>query len=108
MFQRKDLEQKLIEKALKDEAFRKQLIENPEVAIEQEMGMKIPEPMKINILEEDPQTIYLVLPYVPSSETPVELSETELLQVAGAIFPPCVGDSHHNPTFNCTIPRITC
>jgi len=83
MFQRKDLDQKLIEKALKNEAFREQLLENPEVAIEQEMGMKIPEPMKIKIVEEDPQTIYLVLPYVPASETQVELSETELQEIAG-------------------------
>ena len=83
MFQRKDIEQKLIEKALKDEAFRKQLIGNTEVAIEQETGMKIPESMNIKIVEEDPKTIYLVLPYVPATETQVELSEIELQEVAG-------------------------
>ena len=90
MFQRKDLEQMLIEKALKNEDFRKQLIENTKVTIEQEMGMKIPEPMKIKIVEEDPQTIYLVLPYVPAGETQVELSEIELQDVAGGTgFPIC-------------------
>ncbi len=83
MFQRKDLEQKLIEKALKDEAFRKQLLDNPKVVVEQEIGMKISESTKIIIVEEDPQTIYLVLPYVPARETQVELSETELQEVAG-------------------------
>ena len=51
MNQRQQLEQQLIEKAMKDESFRKQLIENPGAAIEAETGMKIPETMKIKVLE---------------------------------------------------------
>ena len=43
MDQRKQLEQQLIEKAMKDETFRKRLIENPGAAIAAETGWKIPE-----------------------------------------------------------------
>ena len=103
MLQRKDLEQKLIEKAMKDEAFRKQLIDNPKAVIEQESGMKILESTKIKIVEEDPQTIYLVLPCVPARATQVELSEIELQDVAGGlIWPPRI------VTFTCTIDVETC
>jgi hypothetical protein len=88
MNQRQQLEQKLIEKATKDESFRKQLIENPSAAIENETGMKIPEGMKIIVLEENPQTVYLMLPQVNNQETEMELSESELESVAGARYFP--------------------
>ena len=91
MNQRQQLEQLLIEKAMKDDSFRKQLIENPIAAIEAEMGMKIPETMKIIVLEEDPQTVYLVLPQVYNQETEMELSESELESVAGARYFPGKG-----------------
>jgi hypothetical protein len=86
--QRELFEQKLIEKAMKDVSFRQQLIENPIAAIEAETGMKITETMKIIVLEEDPQTVYLVLPQVYNQETEMELSESELESVAGARFFP--------------------
>ena len=47
MNQRQQLEQLLIEKAMKDESFRNQLIENPGAAIEAETGINIQETMKI-------------------------------------------------------------
>ncbi len=40
--QRKQLEEIIIYKAMKDEAFRKNLLENPKTAIEEETGIKIP------------------------------------------------------------------
>ena len=94
MIQKKELEEKLIVKALKNEAFRKQLIDNPKVIIEQEMRMKIPESILIKIVEEDPQTIYLVLPYVPEREEGTELSEIEMENVAGGFstWPYCTQD----------------
>ena len=88
MIQKKDLEQKLIEKALKDESFRKQLLVNTKDTIEIELGMKIPGFLKIKIVEEDPQTVYLVLPPVPSRTTVIELSDIELEAVAGGVVPP--------------------
>ena len=83
MNQRQQLEQKLIEKAMKDESFRKQLIENPTSVIESETGIKIPETMKIKVLEEDPSTVYLVLPQMRSRNAEMELTEAELTSVSG-------------------------
>jgi len=65
MNQRQQLEQQLIEKAIKDESIRKQLIENPDDVIEAETGMYIPETIKIKVLEEDPKTVYLILQFIP-------------------------------------------
>jgi hypothetical protein len=83
MTQRQQFEQRLIEKAMKDESFRKYLIENPDAAIEAETGIKTPETMKIIVLEEDPQTVYLVLPPNSFANDILELSDAELEAVAG-------------------------
>ena len=83
MNQRQQIEQHLIERAMKDETFRKQLIENPGTAIETETGIKIPETMKIKVLEEDQQTVYLILPQNSARNDEIELSESELEKVAG-------------------------
>jgi hypothetical protein len=83
MDQRYQLEQSLIERSMKDESFRKQLIENPGAAIEAETGIKIPETMSIKVLEEDPKTVYLILPAKPIENADLELSEAELESVAG-------------------------
>jgi hypothetical protein len=86
MNQRQQLEQQLIEKAMKDEAFRKQLIENPGAAIEAETGMKIPEYITFKVLEEDPTTVYLVLPHIPAMDAEMELNEAELETIAGGAW----------------------
>ncbi len=57
-----------------DESFRKQLIENPKEVIEAEFGWKISKAVKINVLEEDTQTVYLVLPQVPLPDSETELT----------------------------------
>ena len=82
---RQQIEQQLIEKAMKDESFRKQLIENPGAAIEAELGMKIPGTMNIKVLEEDPKTFFLVLPYTHRNNPQMELTEAELKSVSGGI-----------------------
>ncbi len=81
--QRNQLQNKLIEKALKDDSFRKALVTSPKETLEAEYKMKIPEHFKIQVLEEDANTIYLVLPSQAHFEKSEELSEAELQQVAG-------------------------
>ena len=81
--QRKQLEEKLIAKAMKDENFRKNLLENPQAAIEEETGIKLPEAINLKVVEENPSTFYLILPPKINSETEDELSEAELEMVSG-------------------------
>ncbi len=80
---RKQLEEKLIARAMKDETFRKMLLENPKAAIEEETGIKTPGAVNLHVVEEDPSTFYLVLPPKTKPETEDELSEAELEMVAG-------------------------
>ena len=80
---RQQLEQALIEKAMNDEAFRKELIANPKEIIEKEIGMKLPEAFNVKVLEEDAQSFYLVLPNKVEPGTEDELSEEELNMVSG-------------------------
>jgi len=86
MNQRQQLEQQLIEKAMKDQSFRSLLLENPFYAIEAETGMKMPETMKIKVLEEDQHTVYLVIPCITSVDNEIELSEAELRAVSGGYY----------------------
>lgn len=83
MNQRKEIEPVLIGMAMKDMAFRKRLLENPGEVIKNEMGAKIPDTVKIKVLEEDPQTIYLVLPRIIATGAVMELTDSDLEAVAG-------------------------
>ena len=81
--QRTRIEKMLVEKAMKDESFRKKLIHEPRLTLEHELGATIPEYIKINILEETSDTFYLVLPSGSSIKAVDELMESELAQVSG-------------------------
>ena len=62
---RKDLEAQLIARAFKDSAFKQDLLANPKVVVEKELGTKLPEDIEINVLEETKTTLYMVLPSNP-------------------------------------------
>jgi hypothetical protein len=82
---RAEMERRLIEKSVEDESFRQRLIEDPKGAVEQELGTRLPEEVRVVSVEESADTIYLVLP----SSTPMAsaeggaLSDQELESVAG-------------------------
>jgi hypothetical protein len=81
---RKNFEYSLIAKAWKDEAFKQELVRNPKAVIERELGNKLPESLCIKVLEEDVNTIYLVLP--AAMRVAEELSEEALEAFAGGGF----------------------
>ena len=85
---RQQMERRLVEKSLEDDAFRQKLVEDPKGAVEQELGTRLPEDVRVVTVEETQDTIYLVLPGTPVAG--VELSEHQLESVAG-------GDSTSNP-----------
>ena len=81
--QRESIESKIIARALKDEAFKQELLNNStvaKVAIEKELGEMLPEGFSINVVQESPNTAYIVLPYMPSTEG---LTEEQLQSIAG-------------------------
>ncbi|MBW4428470.1 MAG: NHLP leader peptide family RiPP precursor [Nostoc desertorum CM1-VF14] len=77
---RKEIEETLIARAWQDESFKKELINNPRSAFEKE-GITLPESIEVRVVEESPNTLYLVLPVQPSETA--ELSDAELESVAG-------------------------
>jgi hypothetical protein len=97
---RQKIEAHLVAKAWKNESFKQELLNNPKAIIEQEFGAQLPEALKIQIMEEDTETLYITLPTLPEWNRE-ELSDKELEAVVGgagdlfgAVFPEAkkVGD----------------
>jgi hypothetical protein len=83
---RRDAEHQLIAKAWSDEAFAEKLRANPNAAVEEELGLRLPADYKVMIHEEKPgsNTWHLVIPDKPQSESD-ELVEVDQASVAGEI-----------------------
>lgn len=74
----------IVTKAMKDPAFRQRLLKDPKAAIEQELGIHFPQGVKIQVHENSPNVVHLVL---PGAEVKTEqgLTEKELASVAGGV-----------------------
>jgi hypothetical protein len=82
---RQYLTERLIEKAMKDEDFRRELIEFPNETIEKEFGFKMPELVHVKVLEENANTVYIVLP-TSQQEFETELTDNDLQRIAGGTW----------------------
>jgi hypothetical protein len=85
---RSEFERRLIAKALSDEAFARELKEHPRAVLERELaekrpGIRLPEQVQVEVLQETPSTVYLVLPPRPAARPIGELADEELERVAG-------------------------
>ena len=90
---REELEAELIAKALQDEAFKQELLSNPKAVFAQELGASIPDNVEIKVVEETPNTIYLVLPMNSEQLADDKLSIDALETVAGGVMlDDCVPD----------------
>ena len=81
---RAEMERRLVERSLQDDAFRQRLLADPRTAVEEELGTRLPEGVRVVAVEESADTVYLVLPSASSSGEGGELSDRELETVAGA------------------------
>jgi hypothetical protein len=89
---RQEMERRLIEKSLEDESFRQRLVEDPKGAVEEELGTRLPEEVRVQAVEETQDTIYLVLPSTPmAGGEGGELSDQQLESVAGGWDPQTAG-----------------
>lgn len=79
--ERDNAEARIVSKALSDETFKQALMSDPRAVISREMGVDLPRDLKINVVQETPDTYYVVLPHLTSGGA--ELSDTELEAVAG-------------------------
>jgi hypothetical protein len=67
--------QKLIIRAMKDEAWRQELLTNPKTLIERELGITLPQGMTVEVHENTATAVHLVLP--PRVLPPVPVSDAD-------------------------------
>ena len=81
---RQEMERRIIQRSIEDESFRQRLLEDPKAAVEQELGSRLPEEVRVVALEESADTIYLVLPSTSMADGEGEdLSDQVLESIAG-------------------------
>lgn len=73
MDKRTEIQNKIIEKAMTDEAFKKELIANPKEALKKEFNIELPEDINVKVLEETEKQYYLVIPACPDDESAANL-----------------------------------
>jgi hypothetical protein len=80
-----DLQDRLITRAWEDERFKRTLLTDPKSAIGEELGVELPRDLDIEVFEETPNKIFLVLPARPEAVSDDALSDEQLESVAGGI-----------------------
>ena len=81
---RAEFERRLIQRSMVEEDFRQRLLDDPKGTLEQELGTRLPEAVRVMAVEETADTIYLVLPFSsPVGGEGGELSDAALESVAG-------------------------
>lgn len=93
---REQIEQRMVERAVADDGFRAELIADPRAAIAKELGVDPGGLTEIEVLEETPEKIFLVLPVHDGA-----ISDEELGAVAGGFCAPApwlhCGQGHPGP-----------
>ena len=88
---RAEVERRIVQRSIEDEAFRRSLIEDPKGAVEEELGTRLPEDVRVVAVEETADTIYLVLPSASVAGAEGEaLSDRDLNSVAAG----CSGETY--------------
>jgi len=78
---RGQLSDKIAEQAQKNPKYYEMLKSNPRALMEKQLGTPIPATVNIKVLEETPDTYYIVLPAM--AKEGAELSDADLEKVAG-------------------------
>jgi hypothetical protein len=91
---RQEIAARVVRRAMEDDAFRARLVADADAAIADEIGGPIPDGLKVTVLEETDDEMYLMLPQ--SKVETAELADEELDRAAGGgIFGPPPG--HDQP-----------
>ena len=74
----------IVKAAKKDEKFKTILMKDPKEVIQKKLKIKLPENLKITVLEEKADEIFIVLP-LKKEEVIKELNDQELAEVSGGL-----------------------
>jgi hypothetical protein len=80
---RRQIEEKIVALAWKDDGFRKRFLADPKREFETHLGTALPATLKISAYAEDDNHLHFVIPAKPGSTS--ELSDADLEKVAGGI-----------------------
>ncbi len=75
------VQEQVLERAVKDEGFRQEVLNNPRAVLAREYNVHIPETISIRVVEDTANTLTIALP--PKQESMQELSDAELEAVSG-------------------------
>ena len=78
---RREFEAEIVAKSWENPEFKEKLLKNPKAVVEELSGEKLPDNMKIEVIEETSDSVCLVLPKNPDAE----LDEAQLEQVTGGL-----------------------
>jgi hypothetical protein len=84
----RDIENALVAKAYKDDAFAAKLKSNPKAALQEELskaapGISLPADLKVTVVEESANQLYVVLPAKKKASAGGQLSDQQLELVSG-------------------------
>ena len=80
------VQDQVMERSVKDETFRQQMLSNPRQVLADEYGVNIPANVSIQVVEDTPNNVHLVLPPKAQVGGMQELSDGELEAVAGGTW----------------------
>ena len=75
------VQEQVLERAVKDESFRQEVLNNPRAVLAREYNVHIPATVSIRVVEDTADTLTIALP--PKQESMQELSDAELEAVSG-------------------------
>ncbi len=102
MSEHNTIQEQIMARAMKDETFRQVLLSNPRETLERELGITLPAGINVQVHEDTPTTIHLVLPMQPLTGEPQELSDKDLERAVGGVLQiysyrtSCTGDGRDN------------
>ncbi|MBD2207952.1 NHLP leader peptide family natural product precursor [Calothrix sp. FACHB-1219] len=78
------IQERVIAKAMEDSLYKQRLLNDTKAVLEEELGEKLPEDLTVQILQQSPKNLYLLLPIdIDELVRDGILSESELESVAG-------------------------
>lgn len=84
MSEERTVREHMLERAVKDERFRQEVLTNPRAVLAREYNVHVSETVSIRVIEDTANTLTIVLP--PRQEAIQELSDAELEAVAGGFI----------------------
>jgi hypothetical protein len=75
------VQEQVLERAVKDESFRQEVLNNPRAVLAREYNVHVPETVSIRVVEDTADTLTIALP--AKQETMQELSDVELEAASG-------------------------